>query len=211
MRGVSHAADHGRATGSRAFAAWAAVLAMGMGLFALPGAAQDSRVSFEVRGGYDFPIGDFSDSGIDSEFGFGANAVYTFTPQVSVYAGWGRDQFDCDMCGGDDDIHSSGFEGGVKLHPRRASNAHPWARIGAIYHNFAGQVSGEDFESNRQVGLQLGLGVDLPLGEVLSVTPAVRFNSWTAKFEGALGLDPLETQRPVRYLAIDIGARFLIP
>lgn len=173
--------------------------------------AQDARFSLEIRGGYDFPMGDLNDSGVESEVGFGGQAVYTFTPQVSVYGGWGRDQFGCDVCGSDDDdIHSSGLEGGVKLHPTRATNAHPWVRIGAIYHTFAGRIAGVEFESDRQVGLQLGLGVDLPLGQVMSVSPAVRFHSWTAKFDGPNGLDPTDSERGVRYLSVDLGARFLV-
>ena len=176
---------------------------------AAPAAAQNGRpLALEIRGGYTLPVGDLDDFGAESEVGFGADLVVGLSPFASVYAGWGRDQFDCTGCGGDDDIHASGPELGIKLRPARPANIRPWARVGAIYHSFAGELSGLAFESERRVGLQLGAGVDLPLGRVLSVAPSVRFHSWTAEFDAPLGT--FETQGGIRYLSFDLVARYLL-
>lgn len=166
--------------------------------------AQAGELSLEFRGGYNFPMGDFDDSGAESQFGFGADMIVSLNPALSVYGGWGRDQFDCENCGDDDSYHSQGFEAGMKLLAPREEGMLPWIRAGAIFHDLSGEIGGVEFDSDNGFGFQGSVGVDIPLTHSFSVSPALRFQSWTAEFSGPL--NAFQAEQDVRYLSLDVAA-----
>lgn len=174
---------------------------------AAPLAAQSTYpFSVDIRGGYGVPFGDFGDAA-GSDWGFGAGAVLSLTPAIGVYGGWGRDTFTCDVvgCNGDDRVRLSGFEGGAKFILPMGGRWHPWARAGVIYHRLELDGGIVDWESDRQLGFQGAIGVDFPLGDVLSVTPALRMH--ILDFDDADLLDDAE----IRYFSFDIGAHIHFP
>ncbi len=174
-----------------------------------PGAveAQDVRgIALEVRGGFNAPFGNFEDRGAEAEVGFGGDVFLNLTPAFSVYGGWGRSQFDCLGCDNADDLHSSGPELGVKLIAPRRWGVLPWARVGTTYHKLGGTIGAVEFNSDREFGLQASLGADIPLGEVLSLSPAVRVHNWNAPFDGPI--DAFSLNQNVRYVSLDLGAHF---
>lgn len=176
---------------------------------AQPLAAQpDGRaLSFDVRGGYSFPFGDFSDSA-ESDFGFGVGAVFNLTNSFGIYGGWARDGFGCDICTDDDQIHASGFEGGIKFLIPSERSIVPWLKAGVIGHTVTFDSGIVAFESDRKYGFQGAAGIDFPLGDVVSVSPAVRVNF--LDLDDPDDDDFLESAE-VRWLSLDIGAHFHIP
>ncbi len=168
--------------------------------------AQHSPLSLDIRGGYSLPIGDFSDN-TDSDFGFGAGVVFSLTPMVGIYGGWGRDSFQCASvaCGDDSRVTLSGFEAGAKFMLPSRGGARPWAKAGAVWH--AMEFDGEIFraESDRSLGFQGAIGMDFPLGRVLSVSPSLRLNLMDIEDDGFFD------RSEVRYLSFDIGAHIHFP
>ena len=55
--------------------------------------AQAERLSLEGRIGATIPIGDFSDGGAEGGFGFEGELMYTFSPNVTAFAGYGWNGF----------------------------------------------------------------------------------------------------------------------
>lgn len=183
-----------------------AVLGLALAGASAPASAQEVRgLAVEVRGGFNMPIGDFSDRGAESEAGYAADLIVNLSPAVSVYGGWAKDQFGCD-CPDAVDLWVSGPELGVKLLAMRSNRVLPWARVGVTYHELGGEAGGLDVTSDRGIGIQASLGVDIPLGEVLSVSPALRYQGMTADFNGPF--DVFTAQQQVRFLSLDIGAHF---
>jgi hypothetical protein len=167
--------------------------------------AQESRFSIDLRGAYGMPFGQFENN-VDNDFGFGAGAVFTFTPSAGVYAGWARDSFGCAnvLCADDSQVHVSGFEVGAKFILPTQMVATPWLKAGLIAHRaeFDGDVV--HFESDRTYGFQGAIGLDYPLGRVISVSPALRVN--------VLDLDEDLLGAPeIRSVSLDIGAHIHFP
>lgn len=171
-----------------------------------PAPAQ-GQLSLELRGSLNNPVGDFGDAGgleANSQAGLGADLIYNATPNLSVYGGWSREMFGCETCTGDDGINSSGFEGGVKLLMNREEGILPWIRGGLIAHKLEVQQEGVEVTSDTGLGFQASAGVDIPLGHVLSFSPAVRYQAYQAEFD-VLGDEFVTAQEDVQQLSLDLA------
>lgn len=172
-------------------------------------AGQESPVSIEIRGGFTSATGNFGDGsvGVDPESGAGfAGDVYlNLTPQLSFYGGWARHAFECDAaaCSGEDDLVSSGPNVGVKVLMTRWGSALPWVRVAATGHRL--EVMDQDVRSDRSVGLEIGGGVDIPLGRHVWFSPGVRFYDYTADFDTGVAEIVDEGERDVSYVIFDMG------
>lgn len=177
---------------------------------AAPGSAQ-MGISLEGRGGYNFPLGDFEDAGAESKYGFGADVMLSVHDAFSVYGGWGRDEFDCENCGPDDHYFAQGFEAGLKLLMPREEGMLPWIRLGGTYHELGGEVSGQDLQdlSDAGFGFQASAGVDIPLTEALYVTPAARFQTFSAELDQGFGV--ISAEQDVQYLSLDLALHYHLP
>jgi len=190
---------------SRAFSA---LLMLMTALWAAEADAQQRALSFDARGGYSFPMSDFGDTA-ESDFGFGGGLVLSLTDSFGIYGGWARDAFGCDdtiVCDEDAQIHVQGFEAGVKFMIPTEARILPWLKAGAIAHELKFD-SGTGFESetDREWGFQVAAGLDFPLGEVVSVSPGLRFNMLEVGDAGVF------EEPEVRYLSFDLGLHFHIP
>lgn len=174
--------------------------------FSAPTLAAQASISFDARGSYGIPFGNFADA-TEGDFGFGAGAVLSLTPGFGIYGGWGQDAFRCEsvLCDADSRLNILGFEGGIKAVFPTQGGTVPWIKAGLTSKKveFDGEVV--DFESDRQLGFQGAFGVDFPLGEVISVSPALRVNLMSVDDDDFFD-DP-----EVRYLTFDLGAHIHLP
>lgn len=141
---------------------------------ALPAAAQ---WSFEGRIGSAVPTGELAEEPTPNQtagFSFGADAMYTFTRNVSAYAGATRQSFNCDGC--TSDVVSMGFDGGVKFLFPTDGPATPWVRGGLIYNRSS--IDAVDYDWG--FGVDSGAGIDWRVSNRLSVVPAIRLNSYSS-------------------------------
>lgn len=180
---------------ARMFGAAVAVLS----LAALPANAQ--QISLEGRGALTFPTGDFGDVA-DGGAAFGGDVFVNLSHSLSIYGGYQYEMFDCAGCDGDG-FTSSGFEAGAKFLMNRESGVLPWARVGAIFNKLDYEEGSFEAESDRSIGLQASVGLDIPLGETLSFSPALRYQAWTADF-GAIP-EVLGSEVDMRSFSLDFG------
>lgn len=170
-----------------------------LSLAALPADAQ--RISFEGRGALGFPVGDFGDAA-DGGAGFGADVFVNLNPSVSLYGGFQYEMYDCAGCDGDG-YTTNGFEAGGKFLFDRESGVLPWAKLGVIFPQLEFEEGTFDADSDRAFGLQAAIGADIPLGETLSFSPALRYQRWTAEFDALDGVAAVE--QDVGTLTLDVG------
>lgn len=178
----------------------------------LPTTAAGQGISLELRGSLQKPVGDFDDRA-DGNAGYGAAAFFSVSPNLSIYGGWAHESFGCEAGCDTDGFESEGFEGGVKFIVTRMGGVLPWIKGGPVYHQLevesgfddeGGDDDDLDFVSDRSLGFQVAVGADIPLGMVLSFSPALRYQKYSTEFE--LLEDVAAVKRDVGFLALDLGA-----
>lgn len=159
---------------------------------AAPSAAQGLfPLALEVRGGAAFPTGDIKDAfGAESGVSYGLNLTLQANSLIGIYAGYERAELGVEEnVFGDADLTDEGFAFGGKLSLPFGGliGLGPWIRAGAVYNQYTldtGSPLG-DGESERSFGYEVGGGLSVPLGMVVSVTPGVRYRSYSPNGGGA--------------------------
>lgn len=177
----------------------------------LPAGAAGQGISLELRGSLQKPMGSFDDVA-DGNAGYGAAAFFNVSPNLSLYGGWAKESFGCQGGCENAGYESEGFEGGVKFIVTRVGGVQPWLKGGPVYHRFEVESGNDDgpedddldIVSDRALGFQIGVGADIPLGMVLSFSPALRYQKYSAEFPIIEGVATAE--RDVGFLALDLGA-----
>jgi hypothetical protein len=143
----------------KAFAGLLAALALACG--AERAVAQGTLpLSFGVRIDAGIPTGDTGDV-LETGFGWGVEAAFDLTPTFALYGGYSSFSFDAEDTGDEADL--DGFEaGGRVLLGTGGAVWTPYAQFGALFHV-------------DEVGFEVGLGADYPVGNALSLTPMARF------------------------------------
>lgn len=167
-------------------------------------------ISAEVRGGFGFPMGDFGDDAgrrASAGPGFEANVGLGLTQMVGVYAGFNWFEFGQESSVIDDEnLTDSGLNAGAMLNLSGMAPMGPWIRGGVVWHKLEGDrafAGVADRESDRSLGFEVGGGLSFPLGMVISVTPGVRYVSYTPQYDGNAA-----DNSNVSYLIADVGLRF---
>lgn len=154
--------------------------------------AADAQVSLPVSlglsGGAAFPTGELGrDDAFDTGWGFEVNATLDVARGLGVYAAYDRYAFpfERDIFFGFDqeqgDLIDQGLAGGVILSvPAGSSGFRPWIRGGAIYNSVQFDFDNveDDPESDSQLGFEVGAGLGLPLGSIVTMSPSVRYRSY---------------------------------
>jgi hypothetical protein len=181
-------------------------------LVASDASAQSSLpFSFEVRGGLGIKTEEFRPSDVDTRtasggVGFGANAAFDFIPGVAVYAGYDRYSFNVAIdspLGGSVEAEyiDQGFVAGARVAPMVSAllGFQPWARGGVLFHDL--ELTGVDEESERSTGFEIGAGIDIPLGQVLSFTPGILYRQYSPDF------GETDDDTKVSYFDISLGMK----
>ena len=199
--------------------------------FILPQALESqSRLSLEVRGGANFPVGEFADEegGVEAEsnLSFGVDAIYRFAERFSFFGGFSRSMYDCGVCGTDDDLNTMGAEAGLMVQFfERFPWLQPWVRVGAIYHRleldiYAPTIADESVESDWNFGFQFAGGFDIPVTDYLSFTPMARVQTYSVDMPDITNpTDPnpedpvnnLQVGPSISHFSLEIGGRLHIP
>lgn len=165
--------------------------------------AAEAQISLEVRGSLQRPIDDFNDRA-NGDVGFAGDVFFHVNRSLSLYGGYGLERFGCSGCSSQDGLTSKGFEAGAKLMAGSGrGGVLPWIRVGAVLHELEVDDGALQATSDRKVGLQASAGLDIPLGDVLSFSPALRYQAYRAEFP--LVNDALVALMDVRFLTLDFG------
>lgn len=184
--------------------------------FAVPAHAQLPRITpfaFEVRGGLVFPTGDFGqpseeDVGeIESGITVGANATFHFMPMLGVYGGYTYNRFGVEGLE-ELDVVDQGFNAGLRVAiPTPLIPIDPYVKAGLVYNTVGFEFDGDDegeelLESDRSLGFEVGAGLGIGLGQVLSFTPQVTYTSYEPKYDGEN-----DEGFKVQHIRVDVGLR----
>lgn len=156
------------------------------------GAAQDSRVSLEVRGGGAFPTGDFRSEALRG-WTLGATLRYAASPNLDVYGGAQHENFPTHVLviDGPPVARAAGYRtldngvrGGLRASlPLPSVGVRPWAEAGLTYSRVTLTAPGlPDTQTHWQAGYELGAGVGVGLGPRITLTPGVRYRSHATSF-----------------------------
>ena len=156
------------------FAVWA-VPALVLALVGAPSAAQaQTPISVEVRPGVTLPVSDLSDSGSEAGLSIGGEAMLTFRRNLTAYVGASRHGFSCpNGCAIGDNPRSTGLNAGLKYILYNPGDAHLWTRGGVVAH----ELTTDEGSSSRELGFEVGTGVDMPIRNNLYVVPSLGFVS----------------------------------
>lgn len=176
-------------------------------------AAQALPISVEVRLGAGVPLGDFAetDPGIGAQAGpaFSAGVLLHLSGALSAYAAYGRTEFSCPRCGDaglDDRVSDAGGELGVQaMLPARLAGASPWVRAGGVYRQLTFSGQGGTLSSDPGLGFEAGGGVSVALTRSISLSPGIRFRTYTAGLD--LGEFPGRTV-DVSHVVADVGISY---
>lgn len=173
-------------------------------------AAQIAPLTFELRAGGTIPIQEMADpdvgwaGDVGSGASFGMSFAYSFNWYAGAYAGFSQHRFGCtaSACGRDTKLVATGFDLGGRF-LLGTGWLRPVIRAGVVTYRVEGTAPAGDGGtvetiSRRTVGLEAGLGLDVPVAEGVSLSPGVRYLRMRPDF-GALG------DLHVRSLMADLG------
>jgi hypothetical protein len=192
---------------------WALLLA------ASPLAAQS--ISIGLRGTGSIPTGSFAETGSSSTtnaavidgakngFGYGLDAGIGFGP-IGIYLGFDHIKFDCETttCQSDGKYTLEGATAGVKLSLPSKSIVRPFVKGGVTFHDLEGGYGGSQSNSlstEKTPGYEIGLGADINLLGIFSLTPQARYvgQQLKAKIPGVN--TPAADGTGVNYFSFDLG------
>lgn len=162
--------------------------------------AQMSRISLEPRVGASFPI---DTEGLNTGYVVGGDVIFQATPILGIYAGYNFNSYGVDLEGFGEEVPGNldarvevkGFAGGLRA-TFPVGSLSPYFKGGLLLQSLGVNVSGDggsfSGSGDREVGFEIGGGVEVPVSARLSVTPGVSYN----KVED------------VEYVRADVGLRF---
>lgn len=174
-------------------------------LFSVQGLSAQT-VSLDLRGLAALPTEDLVDTELDPGFGFGAVVAVRVMPHAFLYGGWDWVRFTAEtsFAGADRDFEETGYVFGARFeHPLGAGPLAYRLEAGGVMKHVEVEDGGGDplFDSDHDLGFELGAGLVVSPADGWSVVPLVRFRSTTpeltmgaATYEGAL-----------RYIGVEVG------
>lgn len=165
-----------RPTRSRAWSRPLLLLAAGaFWLLAGQDAHAQLGLGVEGRAGVTLPLGDLSDAGAESDLSLGAELHVSLQRNLTVYGGFHRNRFSCDNgCTLGSNPQSTGLAAGLKYIFHAPGDILVWGRGGIVADKFETDAGSSD----REIGVELGVGGDMPIGSRLYLVPNIGFTSY---------------------------------
>lgn len=177
-------------------------------------------ISFGLRGTGSIPTGSFADDqtstdatliqGAKNGFGFGLDVGAGIGP-LGLYAGFDQVKFDCQTatCRSDGKYTLNGVAVGVKLMPTMSSTVRPFVKAGVTLNDLNGGYGGSSsnvLTTDRTPGYEAGIGADISLMGLVSLTPTVRYigQNLKAKIPGVT-VTTTDVNQGVNYFSFDLG------
>lgn len=175
-----------------------------LGLGGLPSfAGAQVPLSLELHGGLGVPTGDLEDVS-EPGLALGVDIMVEVIEYLGVYGGYTVASFGCDDtsidCAPTEEFDSSGFSLGIRGSLPVTSSLHPWASLGALFHDIQRGVS----EADGDTGFEIGLGLELELSHMISVGPQVRYRSYSVTETLP---DESESTTDIGFFTIEVAGR----
>lgn len=179
-------------------------------------------ISFGLRGTGSIPTGAFAENqtstdpnsalidGAKNGFGFGLD-VGAGIGMFGLYGGFDQVKFDCETatCKTDGKYTLTGVTVGVKLAPSTRSSFRPFIKGGVTFNDLKGGYGGSSsnrLSTDKTPGYEAGVGADLTLMGLVSLTPQVRYvgQNLKAKIPGVI-TPTTATEQGVNFFSFDLG------
>ena len=196
------------------------IVAAALSLAFVAPAISAQSLSFGLRGSGNVPTGAFADNastsnsaliaGAKAGFGYGLD-VGLGLGALGIYAGFDHVQFDCQTatCQSNGKYTLQGVAVGVKLMVPGMDVFRPFVKGGVTFNNlkgnYGGSSSNNSFETDQTPGYEVGVGGDIGLLGLVSVSPQVRYvgQNLKAKIPGVTTTGGASTG--VNYFSFDLG------
>lgn len=175
-----------------------------------------------IRGGAGVPNGTFSDPfqanaqdgvirGAKPGLGYGVDAGVGLGV-LGFYAGYDHIDFDCETaaCSSSGKYKLQGVSAGVRLGVPLIPILKPWVKAGVTFNEINGTNTGTNatkITTDRSPGYEVGVGLDIPVLVLFSITPQVRYVGQKLDLKGVYS----GTKTNVSYYTFDIGLRARTP
>ncbi len=161
----------------------------------------------EFRPGLNFPMNDVGNTDTRTGFGFELTGAYKIMPHLSIYAGWGLNQFKGNdkMTNEDITFKETGFNLGFEIIRRiRTSPFSYLARAGLIYNQLEMENNANDLTLNTGYGFgwQVAAGINYEVAPNLSLRPMFRYRS----LRGNVEIANTPTSLNLNYISFGIGS-----
>ncbi|MCB0465274.1 MAG: porin family protein [Aequorivita sp.] len=182
------------------------LLVLAILVFSFNNMKAQEKWSVEFRPGLSFLTNDLGNTDAKVGFGFELTGAYKIMPHLSVYAGWGLNQFKGEDSYFNEDftLKETGFTFGFQIIRSIGTSAFSYVgSAGAIYNhilleNNAGDIS-ED--TGYGFGWQVAAGVDYEFASNLSLRPMLRYRSLSRDVE----IENVATGLKLNYISFGIG------
>ena len=168
--------------------------------------------SVELRAGGAFPTVDMvGDLGTGNGIAIEGNVSYDLLPFLGVFVGWDWVGFtpENSFAGTDIDFEGTGYLAGVQ-YQRAVTEALPfeiWLRAAVRYDHLELEDDAGDIVAgtDRDVGLDVGLGFSVDINDTWAVTPGVRYRAVTHDVQTS----PSRTdEAEFRHVIVDVGVAY---
>ena len=169
------------------------------------------RLTVDLRGAVATPTGKVAGAELGTAIGFGGVVALRLSGSVHAYGGWDWMPFSVDQsfAGNDLTFVETGYTFGLRLERAMRTGGRAALRLegGGTYKHVEIENDGGHtvIDSDNSLGFEVGAGLVLPLGEVLRVTPGLRFRSLSPEF----GSGAATTKGTLRYVGLELGFSFL--
>lgn len=196
------------------------IVAAALSLAVAAPAISAQSLSFGLRGSGNVPTGAFANTastsnsaliaGAKAGFGYGLD-VGLGLGALGIYAGFDHVQFDCETstCQTNGKYTLQGVAVGVKLMVPGVDVFRPFVKGGVTFNNlkgnYGGSSSNSSFETDQTPGYEVGVGGDIGLLGLVSISPQVRYvgQNLKAKIPGVSTTGGASTG--VNFFSFDLG------
>lgn len=141
-------------------------------LLAAPILSAQVGMAAEGQVGVTLPTGDLSRAGAEAGLSLGGELQLNFRQNLTAYLGLHRHGFSCDSdCDLDPNPRSTGLNAGLKYIFPSPADALIWGRGGIV----ANQLTTDRGSGSRNVGFEVGAGIDMPVAPRFYLVPNLGF------------------------------------
>ena len=166
--------------------------------------------SVELRGGGAFPTVDMvGDLGTGNGIVIEGNLAYDFLPFLGAFVGWDWVGFSPEnsFAGTDIDFEGTGYLAGLRYQRGVTEAIEVWLRAAVRYDHLELEDEAGDIVAgtDRDVGLDVGLGLAVDINDAWALTPGVRYRAVTHDVQTS----PSRTdEAEFRHVILDVGVAY---